>query len=502
MIKLPLPSASLLEKILFLCAVFVFVITAWNSNGYYHADEQYQIVEMAGLKFGTHTEADVPWEFKEQMRSALQPTIAFGVMATLQTFGIHDPYHLAFGLRLLTAFGTLLALLVFFTSTQHLFLGKENRLIYLSLTFFLWFIPYLGVRFSSETWAGIFFLLALSLMFQPEKKAKTPLYLGVLLGFSFLFRYQMGFAVVGLLAWLLLVHKPKLRFYFIFLLSFLAVLLLGFVVDSWFYGEIVFAPYNYAASVISSEGTGFGTSPWYFYFVSLLQYSGYWVGVPLIVSFVTLLVKQPKNLLLWVVIPFFVLHSFVPHKEERFLFPLIFLFPLLLMTVFALLQKVSIGFQQNRLIGNIVLGLFLLLNLPGLVALSQKSAGVGRMEITKHIHQNYGNQPIHLIFCTWGNPYNPWQSLPVKFYLEQNMTDTHIKNLCFLNDSLLISDAVQLFVCRKVDLKKVECVGLIEQNNFQFETQSVAPWILQLNKFYGGLDENEVLVLYKRTAEK
>ncbi len=453
---------------------------------------------MAGLKLGTHSAADVPWEYKEQMRSALQPTIAFGAIELFQTLGIHDPYHHAFGLRLLTAFVTLWSLLFFYTSTQHLFAGKENRLIYLSLTFFLWFIPYLGVRFSSETWAGVFFLMALSLIFNPEKKTSNALYFGLLLGFSFLFRYQMGFAIVGLLAWLLFVQKPKVQFYLVFSIAFLAVLLLGFIVDSWFYGEIVFAPYNYAASVISSEGAGFGTSPWYFYFISLLQYTGYWVGVPLIISFLFLLITQPKNLLMWVIIPFFVLHSFVPHKEERFLFPLIFLFPFVLMTLFEQLQKLNFGFKQKRLIGSLTLGLFLLLNLPGLVALSQKSAGVGRMEITEHIHTTYGNQPIHLIFCTWSNPYNPWQSLPVKFYLEQNMTETHIKNLCFLNDSLVADEVIQLLVCRKVDLNKAECVGLIEQNNFRFEAQSVAPWILQLNKFYGGLDENEVLVLYKQ----
>ena len=35
-------------------AIVIYGITAWNSHGYYHADEHYQIIEFAGEKLGTH----------------------------------------------------------------------------------------------------------------------------------------------------------------------------------------------------------------------------------------------------------------------------------------------------------------------------------------------------------------------------------------------------------------------------------------------------------------
>ena len=53
----------------------------------------------------------------------------------------------------------------------------------------------------------------------------------------------------------------------------------------------------------------------------------------------------------------------------------------------------------------------ILVNAIGLTAMGQKAAGIGRMAITKHIHDNFSKRPINLIFCSWSNPYNPWHSI-------------------------------------------------------------------------------------------
>jgi phosphatidylinositol glycan class B len=56
----------------------IYLLTAIHSNGFHHPDEHYQIVELAGLKGGWNTGANLTWEYDAQIRPALQPMIALG----------------------------------------------------------------------------------------------------------------------------------------------------------------------------------------------------------------------------------------------------------------------------------------------------------------------------------------------------------------------------------------------------------------------------------------
>jgi len=80
------------HKIVFIFAFIVYGITAYQSSGYYHADEHYQIIEFAGSKLGTHTSDELAWEYKAAIRPALQPTICYLVFSILHFFHIDDPY--------------------------------------------------------------------------------------------------------------------------------------------------------------------------------------------------------------------------------------------------------------------------------------------------------------------------------------------------------------------------------------------------------------------------
>ena len=101
------------------------------------------------------------------------------------------------------------------------------------------------------------------------------------------------------------------------------------------------------------------------------------------------------------------------------------------------------------------------------------------MEITKFIHENYGNKPINLIFCPYANPYNPWHRLPMKFYSEKNMVDNRIQNLYELSDSLIINNSVNLLVIRKYDLE-----------------HSIPVWMEKINSYFEGFPNQEILELY------
>ena len=55
----------------------VYSLLVFFSEGYYHFDEHFQVIEFAGLKFGINQASDLPWEYHSQLRSGLMPLIVF-----------------------------------------------------------------------------------------------------------------------------------------------------------------------------------------------------------------------------------------------------------------------------------------------------------------------------------------------------------------------------------------------------------------------------------------
>jgi phosphatidylinositol glycan class B len=478
-------------------AIIIYLATAFNSLGFYHADEHYQIIEFAGSKLGTHTPEELPWEYKAQMRSAFQPTICYLILKSLIFFKITDPYQQAFFLRFITAMLALLVINYFIKKTENQFENIGVKKAYYLLSYFLWFIPFLSVRFSSETWSGLFFLLALAIYFNSKQNLVKPFLIGLFLGVAFLFRFQILISILGFLLWLLFINRVQIAYLLKLMVAFLLVLTLGLVIDSWFYGKLVFTPWIYFYKTIL-EGTGpdFGSFPWYYYISNLITLSGF-IGIFFLFAFIILALYKPKNIILWCVFPFLLVHSIIPHKEERFLFPMVYLFPIIIIMAYDKL----ISAIKNKFIINLIkysfIFSFVTVNLLGLVAMGSKPAGIGRMSITKYIHNDIQGKRINLIYCAWANPYNPWRDIPMKFYVEEKMTEKRINNLCELNDSLLVPGAENFLVIRKYDLENTSCQTSITNNNFILKTQSIPEWIVVLNNQYKGFDNLDVLMLYK-----
>ncbi len=478
--------------------VVVYFVTAYNSHGFYHADEHYQIIEFAGYKLGTHSANDLAWEFKAQIRSSIQPTICFIIIKALNNIQIYDPYLQSFLLRLLTACLALFIIYYFVRQTQNQFVDNKTKIIYWLLSFFLWFIPVISVRFSSETWSGLMFLLGLGIFVNKRHTSSKPYLIGLAFGFSLLFRYQLIFAIASFFCWAIFIKKEKWNYLLKVCSTVALVMVFGFVVDLFFYGEPVLTLWNYFyINIIKGVSNDFGTAPWYFYIVKLLSYPSYFIGIPLVISFIILIIFKPKNIFIWCIIPFFIFHSFIPHKEERFLFPMVYLFPIVLIMAYNQLLLIINNKTIVKSLQFFLALLFIPVNMIGLTAMAQKSAGLGRMEITKYIHENSKNKPFCLIYCTWANPYNPWQSLPEKFYMEKNMAEKQIHNLFELNDSLLIPNEDNYLVLRKSDLENNESVNILRKCNFIMVKQSIPLWIEKLNKLYRGFDNQEIVVLYK-----
>ncbi|MFM2284735.1 MAG: hypothetical protein RLZZ543_232 [Bacteroidota bacterium] len=353
----------------FLLGLLVFLLTAYFSIGYFHPDEHFQIFEFCNYKLGRSPLSDLPWEYNEHMRPTLQPAMVY---AFIQVFGVDDPFRVALVFRLLSA-----VLCWYITARISLLLlpqfkSDKGKTYFIAANYFLWFIPLISVRFSSENFSAIALLMGLYALIKEEIDGKEAarsalLWSGFLFGLSFFFRFQMGFAFVGLAGWLLFIRKMNVQRILFLVMGGMGALLLGTLCDRWFYGDWYCSPYQYFfANIIQQKAAGFGIEPWWYYFSSFIQLAIPPISVMLLVLLLLGAFKQKRNVFLWLLVPFVLAHSAVGHKELRFLFPMIF----------ALIYFAALGLDawivsgKALLVQRIVLFICLLLNVPLLIGRS------------------------------------------------------------------------------------------------------------------------------------
>ena len=91
------------------------------------------------------------------------------------------------------------------------------------------------------------------------------------MGLMFNTRYQMGFVIVAVALWMLLIQKTPFRQLVLFSVVVLATVAFGVLLDSIGYGEFELVPWNYLqVNLIEGRAATFGTDPWYFYVLSML----------------------------------------------------------------------------------------------------------------------------------------------------------------------------------------------------------------------------------------
>lgn len=487
------------ERIIFLAALALYAVAAWYSTGFYHGDEHYQLIEYAAYKMGNVAREDLAWEFEARVRPALQPLIAYSSVSAMEALSLDDPYLQAFILRLLTAITALLSIR-FFTRTCRGMVAPGYFKWYLFLSYFLWFLPFVNVRFSSETWSGIMILNAISVSIGKELRWSRMYVAGGFLGLGFLFRYQTAFLALGLILWLVFIKKERVTGVIRLLSAGLALLLMGMLADYWLYGNWVLPAWNYFyINLVEGIASGYGTEAWWNYFYSIFRFGFFPIGIMVIISFLVLIIKRPGNVFVWTILPFFVIHSIIPHKELRFLFPVINLVPIIMVLAYQDLGWDILRWKKARRLAVQALALVLLaINGIGAVTVSLKPADNGFAAVTQYIRQHYGREPIRLISYHNSNPYGPW-GLMASFYMEQDMEDIRLASLNELDDTLLSEHRINLLVLKREDAEAGPALDFIEGQQAQKVTQCVPAWMEPLLTLYGGFRMREILELYELT---
>ena len=321
-------STGLPVTTLLLGAVALHVTVTLLAVNPWHPDEHFQILEFAWARAGHAPVAGLPWEFAAKIRPTLHLTLALGLLKALEAVGLTSLYVWTLALRL----GTLaLAFVVLLHVVRHVSpkMTRAGRQVLWLASLFLWFAPLFTSRFTSENLGGLALTAALPLIEDGRGRGRDA-GIALLLGLSFIARFQMAFAVVALLSWISWYRGGWARAARIGLGA-SAVVGAGVLVDRWFYRAWVFTPWEYfRANLIDGVAAGFGASPWYAY----LQWAPLWMGPPLGLAIVALLLfavaSHRDSPWSWTLVAFVVGHSLIAHKELRFFFPLLYLLPVLI----------------------------------------------------------------------------------------------------------------------------------------------------------------------------
>ena len=329
------------ENPILLLSLFALSIAAIFSSGFHHPDEHFQVLEFAGLKLGWTTTAQLPWEYNLQIRQTLLPAIAVGMCRFLNLFGIRSPFFLATSLRFLSAGLSFLSMSLIYKLYKREIKNPLLSQWFLLLSFSLWFLIYLKVRFSGENWSGSFFTIGFCAYLQRrDKKTWFFLALGSLFGLSFLFRYPIAFSLIGLFAWMLLIKKEAFSNLVYLGSGFFLVFLLGILIDRWFYGNWTLSTWNYfEQNILEGKLSSFGVSPWWSYLAKIFIWGVPPFSILILAGSIALAVYKWKRPITWSIVPFFIIHSLLGHKELRFLFPMVNFVPILMVEATAVLRS-------------------------------------------------------------------------------------------------------------------------------------------------------------------
>jgi phosphatidylinositol glycan class B len=371
--------------------------------GFYRHDEQREVLQVVGYALGRYDASYLSFQFHSMIRPWLQPLLY--IWPSKIYLSVFKFYHFVLSTlyRLLSSLIGISSLWVLYKAFEDRLSAVKNQEWYFFFAGMLWFIPFLHARTANENLCSSFFIFGLYYLIK-EKKLVDALLAGIFFGISFILRFQMIVMIATTVLWFLIFNKYNFKKYFILSLGFLGIVGFSTLLDSHYYGQFTFSPYNYFyVNITQKYAAQFGTTPWYDYFVQ-----GFKEGVPplsllFILVYLVLWVRFPKSLLTWMTLPFFIVHSLIGHKEFRFIFPMLFLLPIILSSLIA---DFKIEIKRSLVI------LFQVFNIPLLIYFSFVPAS-NLMKYYEHLY--YKSTSVTKVYIT--GPFEDY----TKFYLKNDI---------------------------------------------------------------------------------
>jgi phosphatidylinositol glycan class B len=400
---------------LLLFSLLVQIIFSITQVGFLHPDQHFQLIEFSSWQLGEPSGATSVWELKSHIRPTAQVYLFSGFIIACRFFHIYDAFVQLAILRLL--FG-LLGFVVF--NAIGIYYFKSNKkLLYLVLLLInlSWSLPYIRTLFSSEMASSIVFFGAILLYELKKEKFLYVLLTGFLFSLAFYFRFQIAFGIVGFGIWFLFIDRKYVNLLPI-AIGFAVGVAINIFLDYHFYHQLVFTPFDYyRVNITEGKAAEFGTSSflWYILLLALV------IGTPPLSIFLFYYSlkgagQQYRQPLVFAVAFFIIGHCLVAHKEERFIFPIVNVLPVIagwgLESFITYYQRARTGIRNflkgilyfSVALNTLVLILFLILN-PYYQAI----------EFTRKLTNTFkDSKPI--IYCFSRTPFETESGLPLTFY--------------------------------------------------------------------------------------
>jgi len=337
-------SPTVFFVIALLVAAVLRVTIVFTDDGIYWPDEIYQSLEPAHrLVFGYGL---IAWEFVQGARSWAMPGMIAGVFALADAIGLHAPAQYLGLTRLLFAAMAIgcawgvRALALALGATQWAAVLAASAYGLCSLTL------YFSHRAMSENASALTVVLGLWLLVANASRWRQLLGAS-LLGASVLLRLQCGLFCVVTLLWQLARRRYRVaaQTLAVFvgwaaILGWLDHLTWAQAPDArwggWFHSALKYLDFN----LVQGRAAAWGVSPWPYYLQTLRG------AMPLlapVIGLLALLAWRRATFVFVAALAFLVLHSMIPHKELRFVLPVL---PLLFALAAAGLRALPAGLPR------------------------------------------------------------------------------------------------------------------------------------------------------------
>ncbi len=436
-------------NIIIFISFFSHILASYFSTGWVNADEQSCVLEYVNFKLGYQSDpcflGILDGSVKDSsliIRSWFQPFLYFIIAKILIFLNLTNFFTITFVLKLISSMLGFYAIYFFYNVTKKYIISNKIKKFYFIIIFLYWFFPLLHARTSAENLSTSFLLIALSYYLNNENRQNIfkLTSFGILLGFAFVFRYNVGVCVASILCWILFFEKNYLSkkiFNLIFIIFGIIVLIfIEQLTNLWgiegknFISKINFLDINWIISKTPSiqfflYGSGndfYSSSDWsnhpffgYFY-LTLFKYFPP-ISILVIIGLLYTWFFGFRNIIVWVTLPYFIIHSLIPHKELRYIYPVLVFAPYF---ICYFLDKTNLKEQ----IKNIFIKGTLILNFFGLIFFTFTSQ-TSELKILKKIYYSevkevyYINSLNSVKYYESLNPFNV-KNISTNYYFKFN----------------------------------------------------------------------------------
>ncbi|MBI3558029.1 MAG: hypothetical protein HY074_17330 [Deltaproteobacteria bacterium] len=310
----------------FFAGLLLRLVLPWYGHGFRYMDEHWQVIEPANHLVHPAWPWSITTEWRDGLRSWIYPWLVSLPMRLAEALGMNDALNIVSFTRMLHGLLAAVAIPLVYLSVDKLTARRSKKSALLAAWMVaLWpFAIYCGFHTQGDMIGALFVLCGACAPMLLKKESHAYLAAGFAFGIALALKIDLAVAGLGFGIWQLLGGGMKRALWLVAGVAPL-VALVGFVDfvtwGTWFHSVTAHA----RANLVEGVGNQWGVMPWYghvLYFFDITSAPALLAAAAL-PFFWSALSKQLRAV--WFMNIFFVaVFCAIPHKEKRFLAPLLY----------------------------------------------------------------------------------------------------------------------------------------------------------------------------------